>query len=175
MANADGSDARQITYLGAASFAPYFFPDGKRVIFSSNFGANPREFDLWAVDVHGTRLERITDSPEFDGFPMFSPDGKRLAFSSNRHNGKPGETNVFVADWVDAPPKFAERAPDRFLADVAWLADDARGGRGLGTPGLEASAAWLADRFAALGLEPGGDVLPMAAAASASASTRRWR
>ncbi len=42
----------------------------------------------------------------------------------------------------------------RYLADVAWLADDARGGRGLGTPGLAASADWLEERFAGIGLEP---------------------
>ena len=42
----------------------------------------------------------------------------------------------------------------RYLADVAWLADDARGGRGLGTPGLAASADWLEERFVEIGLEP---------------------
>ena len=42
----------------------------------------------------------------------------------------------------------------RYLADVAWLADDARGGRGLGTPGLAASADWLEEQFAGIGLEP---------------------
>ena len=36
-----------------------------------------REFDIWAIDINGTNLERITRSPGFDGFPMFSPDGKR--------------------------------------------------------------------------------------------------
>ena len=39
----------------------------------------------------------------FDGFPIFSPDGKRLAFGSNRNQGKPGETDVFVARWVETP------------------------------------------------------------------------
>src|SRR5262249_7871795 len=48
-------------------------------------------------------------------------------------------------------------APDRFLADVAWLADDAREGRGVGTRGLDDATAWLEQRFAALGLEPAGD------------------
>ena len=27
----------------------------------------------------------------------------RLAFASNRNQGKPGETNVFVANWVESP------------------------------------------------------------------------
>src|SRR5207248_8351534 len=36
VANADGSDAREVTHTGAASFAPFFTPDGKHIIFSSN-------------------------------------------------------------------------------------------------------------------------------------------
>jgi Tol biopolymer transport system component len=43
----------------------------------------------------------VTTSPEFDAFPMFSPDGKRLVFASNRNAAKPGETNIFIADWVE--------------------------------------------------------------------------
>ena len=34
--NADGSGDHAVTANGAANFAPYFFPDGKRIIFSSN-------------------------------------------------------------------------------------------------------------------------------------------
>jgi len=102
VSDADGGNARQITELGAASFAPYFYPSDERVIFSSNYGdSSGREFDLWAVDLDGTDLERITFSPGFDGFPIFSPDGRYLAFSSNRNQQKRGETNVFVARWVD--------------------------------------------------------------------------
>jgi len=158
VANADGSDARQVTYLGAASFAPYFFPSGDRIIFSSNYGdPQGREFELWAVDVQGTRLERLTRSPGFDGFPMFSPDGTMLAFGTNRFPGGPHETNVAVARWVAAPPRFEESAADRYLDSVRWLADDAREGRGIGTAGLAAAGEWLESRFRELGLEPGGE------------------
>lgn len=102
VADADGSNVRQVTELGAASFAPFFYPGAERVIFSTNHGdASGREFDIWAVNIDGTDLERITFSPGFDGFPIFSPDGQWLAFSSNRNQGKPGETNVFVARWED--------------------------------------------------------------------------
>src|SRR4029079_9450779 len=35
------------------------------------------------------------------GFPMFSPDGKKLVFASNRNAKTQGDTNVFIADWVE--------------------------------------------------------------------------
>ena len=100
--NADGSNKRQVTHLNKASFAPYFFPDGKRIIFASNY-ADPkgRDFDLYMIKTDGTDLERITYNDTFDGFPMFSPNGRKLVFASNRHGQKPGETNIFIADWVE--------------------------------------------------------------------------
>ncbi len=102
LCDADGSNKRQVTDNGRANFGPYFFPDGERIIFSSNLDdPKGREFDLYMIRADGTGLERITFAPEFDGFPMFSPDGKTLAFCSNRHGAKRGETNVFLADWVE--------------------------------------------------------------------------
>jgi Tol biopolymer transport system component len=100
--NADGSNKRQVTHLNKASFAPYFFPDGKRIIFASNY-ADPkgRDFDLYMIKTDGAGLERITYNDTFDGFPMFSPNGKKLVFASNRHDAKPGETNIFIADWIE--------------------------------------------------------------------------
>jgi Tol biopolymer transport system component len=53
------------------------------------------------VDDDGGGLERVTANETFDGFPMFSPDGRRLVFASNRNGSRPGETNIFVADWVE--------------------------------------------------------------------------
>jgi Tol biopolymer transport system component len=174
VANADGSDARQVTYLGAASFAPYLFPSGNRIIFSTNHpDPRGREFDLWAIDTDGTDLERVTYSGGFDGFPMFSPDGKRLVFASNRRDTVPGadgkptyrmtggavgdnDTNIFVADWVEHPPKVDQQtAADRFQQAVTWLADDAREGRGLGTKGLADALDWTQEQLAAAGVEPG--------------------
>jgi Tol biopolymer transport system component len=102
VANADGTDARQVTDSGAASFGPYFFPDADRIIFSSNAGdPGGRNFDLWMVNVDGTGMEQVTFEESFDGFPMFSPDGTRLVFASNRGGSERGETNLFLADWVD--------------------------------------------------------------------------
>ena len=100
--NRDGSNQRQVTKIGKANFAPSWHPDGKRLIFASNV-ADPkgRDFDIYMVNVDGTGLERITYNNTFDGFPMFSPDGKHLVFASNRNAQVEGETNVFIADWVE--------------------------------------------------------------------------
>jgi Tol biopolymer transport system component len=101
IADADGGNPRQITRLGGANFAPFFHPDGRKVIFSSNF-ENPRsgKFDLFLISTDGTGLEKVTTHEDFDSFPMWSPDGRKLVWASNRH-GREGETNIFVADWVD--------------------------------------------------------------------------
>src|SRR3954463_14070041 len=89
--NTDGSYKRQVTKLNAASFAPFFTPDGKRIIFCTNYfdpdKGNRRKqpnFDLAVINIDGTGLERITYNESFDGFPMFSPNGKKLVFASNR-------------------------------------------------------------------------------------------
>lgn len=100
--NADGSEQTQITKNGKANFGPFFHPSGEKIIFSSNMdSAMGRTFELYMVGVDGTGLERITHNDSFDGFAMFSKDGKTLVFASNRNNESMGDTNVFIADWVD--------------------------------------------------------------------------
>jgi Tol biopolymer transport system component len=158
VADADGSKVRQVTYLDGASFAPYFTPDARRILFSSSHhDPQGREFDIFAINVDGSNLERITFTPGFDGFPMFSPDGEWLAFGSNRNQAKSGDTDVYVARWVDAPPAESDSAADRFKSDVTWLADDDREGRGIGSRGLADAADWLEEQFRAIGLEPAGE------------------
>ncbi len=99
---ADGTDQRQITNNGAANFAPYFMPNGKQIIFTSNMN-NPRSgnFDLFVTNRDGTGTEQITFDETFDGFPMFSPDGRQIVWESNRNAKSPTDTNVFIADWVE--------------------------------------------------------------------------
>jgi TolB protein len=102
--NADGSGKKQVTTTGASNFSPYFHPDGKRIIFSSNIetrgeGGRP-SFHLYLVNDDGTGLERLTTEGHFNSFPMFSPDGKRLVWVSDRNAKGSGEFNVFLADWV---------------------------------------------------------------------------
>lgn len=98
----DGSNRRRVTELDGASWAPYFFPGDKRIIFCTNHHdtRTPKvEFDLFAIDADGRNLERITKYAGFDSFPMFSRDGRWLVFASNRGGSEPGETNLYLAQW----------------------------------------------------------------------------
>lgn len=99
--NADGSNIRQVTNLGGANWAPFFTPDQKKIIFSSNHKTKGYKFNLYTINIDGTGLEQITFDPVFDAFPMFSFDGKKLIWSSNRNNGGTRSTNLFIADWVE--------------------------------------------------------------------------
>ena len=102
VANADGSDAHQITFLDKANWAPNFTPDGRHIIFCSNHEyARGFPFNMYITDLNGKGLEKISRDNGFDAFPMFSPDGKKILFSSNRNNGGGHDTNVFIADWVE--------------------------------------------------------------------------
>ena len=102
VANADGSEARKITSLGNANWAPYFTPDNERILFSSNHASQRGfPFNLFLVNLDGSGLEQVTFDDTFDSFPMFSPDGKYLVWASNRNNGGTRDTNLFLAEWVD--------------------------------------------------------------------------
>lgn len=100
--NTDGSGLKQVTKLGKANWAPYYLPDNKRILFSSNHAASRGySFNLFMIHEDGTGLEKVTLDQTFDSFPMFSPNGKYLVFASNRFNGGNRDTNLFVAEWVD--------------------------------------------------------------------------
>ena len=100
--NADGSDLRQLTFLGNANWSPFFHPSGEKILFSSNFEAEKGfPFNLYMIDIDGKNLKRVTHGETFDAFPVFSNDGKYLAFSSNRNNGGTRDTNLFIAEWQD--------------------------------------------------------------------------
>jgi len=102
IANADGSDAKQITNYGQANWAPNFLPDSKRIIFCSNHEYKRGfPFNMYMTDINGNGLEKVSRDNGFDAFPMFSPDGKKIVFSSNRNNGGTRDINIFIADWVE--------------------------------------------------------------------------
>jgi Tol biopolymer transport system component len=93
----DGTDQRQLTKLGAMSWAPYFHPSGDYIIFTTNLHGFDN-FELYLVSTHpGGKQLRVTHTEGFDGLPVFTPDGKRLSWTSGRNPSKASQ--IFLADW----------------------------------------------------------------------------
>lgn len=104
VARANGKNARQVTNLGQANWAPNFMPDSRRIIFASNHEYKRGfPFNMYIINEDGSGLQKVSRDNGFDAFPMFSPDGKKVIFSSNRNNGGTRDTNIFIADWVEVP------------------------------------------------------------------------
>jgi len=101
VANADGSDAHQVTELNGANWAPMFTPDGNKILFSSNLNySKGYPFDLFLVNLDGSGLEQVTFSNTFEAFPMFSHDGKHLIWCGDRNDHGTHDVNIFIADWI---------------------------------------------------------------------------
>lgn len=168
----DGTDVRQITDFKCMSWAPYFHPSGKYIIFTANKHGF-ENFELFIADAEGGKEPvRVTETPGFDGLPVFSPDGKKLSWASGRTAD--GKSQIFLAEWnheaalaavtgADSkpatPPATAQDSkPDISAADlrsqVAFLASDALAGRGTGTDGSKAAAAFISDYMKRAGLQP---------------------
>jgi Tol biopolymer transport system component len=102
IANADGTDAHQVTDYGQANWAPNFTSKGDQILFCSNHEYKRGfPFNMYRVSRSGQDLEKISHDKTFDAFPMISHDGKKIVFCSNRNNGGTRDTNIFIADWRD--------------------------------------------------------------------------
>ena len=72
------------TSLVAAERATFVLTDGERI--------------SGAVVFHGPqRTNVVTERNQFG----VRPDGRKLVFASNRNAAQRGDTNVFIADWVE--------------------------------------------------------------------------
>jgi hypothetical protein len=180
----DGSDLQRLTDFSAMSWAPFYHPSGKYVIFTSNkLGFD--NFELYLVDApEGKRVPlRVTYATNaFDGLPVFSPDGKRLCWSSGRTPD--GKSQLFLANWnheaalaalawlpfagkrpaEDPRPNPVADKPAHSLStditiedlrtEVAYLASDALEGRMTGAKGARMAADYIEDYFRNIGLQP---------------------
>jgi TolB protein len=106
----DGTDLRMVSPDHGAHTCSFFFPDGKRIVFSSTShlpGVCPPKpqsppgaryvwplypYDIYSADPDGTDLVRLTTNPAYDAEPVVSSDGKRIVFGSQRE----GNFDVYV-------------------------------------------------------------------------------
>ena len=92
VANADGTDLRQLTSDTAADYTPAFAPDGNHVVFASSRNASD---DIYRVGTDGEDLERLTFwSGTTEYRPQLIDDGRVLTFNAHRSDAD-GVTDIF--------------------------------------------------------------------------------
>ncbi|MHB8901246.1 MAG: hypothetical protein ACYC6Y_21055, partial [Thermoguttaceae bacterium] len=89
---------------------------------------------------------------------MSEPTTDRPGTRSSRSRIRYLAIAICLVAWssgqADRPVRGAERRPAaRIESDIAFLADDARQGRGVGTEGLDQAADFIARRMKKLGLK----------------------
>ncbi len=167
--NIDGSDQRQITQLNMMSWAPYFHPSGDYLIFGTNVHGHAN-FELYIAPTDGSHEPvRVTHTDGFDSLPVFSPKGDQLSWTSTRGNNV---SQIFLAAWDDQSARRAlgltqtKPQPQRLSAAISaddarqhvyYLASDLLQGRMTGTAGEQIATQYVAEMFAAFGLQPAGD------------------
>jgi dipeptidyl aminopeptidase/acylaminoacyl peptidase len=78
--DADGRNARQLTYSEKRDASPVFSPDGKKIAFLSNRGG---ETQLFFLPSDGGEATAMTSFPGGVGGPLFSPDGRFVALTAS--------------------------------------------------------------------------------------------
>ncbi len=76
------------------NYLPVFSPDGKQIAFMSGRDGNP---EIYAMNVDGSNLRRLTNHPAGESSPTWSPSGSQIAFTSDRT----GKAQIYVMNSAD--------------------------------------------------------------------------
>jgi dipeptidyl aminopeptidase/acylaminoacyl peptidase len=128
--SAEGGTPRQLTegefnHDGPVSFTP----DGRRVVFSANRGAewerDPQESDVFIVDIATRKLTQLTTRDGPDNSPVVSPDGRKIAYLGfdDRLQGYQ-VTHLYVMDIDGQNSRQVMAGSDLDLADPRWSSDN---------------------------------------------------
>src|SRR5215468_1131569 len=114
----DGKNVKRLTDELGYDGGPFWSYDGKQIVYRAYHPETekekadylallkedlirPTKLDIWVMNADGSNKRRVTKLDKASFAPYFFPDGKRIIFSSNRNGAKQGDTNVFIADWVE--------------------------------------------------------------------------
>jgi Tol biopolymer transport system component len=141
--------------------SPAWSPDGRRIAFQADRGPlpGPANWDIYVVDVDGSGLVNLTESPLHDYNAAWSPDGRKIAYTSGCGSGiclmnadGTGKTRIPGAEHVGRPTWSPDGRKIMLSALVGTQFElhivhvDGTGGRALVTGGeFQFEAAWSPD------------------------------
>lgn len=111
VANADGSNLRQLTTEEGYDAEATVSPTGDRVVFTS---VRNGDLDLYSMNLDGSDVVQLTDSLGYDGGAFYSPDGSKIIWRAHYPEAgpeaddyvrlleqgllRPGELEIYVMD-----------------------------------------------------------------------------
>jgi TolB protein len=87
----------------------------KKIVFTSSVSGNE---DIYIMNIDGTGLTQLTDSPKNDKYPAVSPDGQKIAYTSDIN----GIWQIMVMDYDGEEKEQLTNNPQR-SAYPAWSFD----------------------------------------------------
>ena len=107
-------------------------PDGKHIVFISNYDPNDDEFfnyDVFTVDPSDGSIRRLTSTENAEYAPVWSPDGKHIAYSATTRGLTDRETTMEDTHaWVmdaDGSHRHEIGTTDARQGHPLWLPDGA--------------------------------------------------
>jgi len=99
--NADGSDVKLLNTGKGRTTCGFFFPDGKRILYTSTHLASDAcppapdrsqgyvwpiypAYEIFSANIDGYDMKRLTKNPGYDAEGTISRDGKKIVFTSMR-------------------------------------------------------------------------------------------
>lgn len=90
--DADGSNQKELPNTDC-DFRPVWSPDGKKLAFDSGRDGN---HEIYTINIDGTDLRRLTNSPNYDSSPRWSPDGKKIVYFSGSTEKDYGNSEIYI-------------------------------------------------------------------------------
>jgi len=102
IANADGSDAKQLTAVHGYDGGPFFSPDGERICWR-RFAPNGLTAEIMTMKLDGSDQKQITRMNAMSWAPFYHPSGEYLIFTTNKHGFGNFELYLVAADGKSPP------------------------------------------------------------------------